>query len=153
MPSGPQPIDGKSLVPVLIAVRKASGRTPTTVFLKERLGRAVRTSRYRLVEWKPFGSDDDPEYELYDYQEDPLETEKPGWESPRRGGASRRDTFLAPAGRSTTKKLVFVSVGKKGSDTKSRNGPSGASHFWCLTPFSQPTPKPSFDNALGCAGR
>jgi hypothetical protein len=24
---------------------------------------------------------------------------------------------------------------EKGSDTKSRNGPSGASHFWCLTPF------------------
>ena len=24
---------------------------------------------------------------------------------------------------------------EKGSDTKSRNGPWGASHFWCLTPF------------------
>ena len=36
---------------------------------------AIRTPRYRLVEWKPFGSDRDPEYELYDYQEDPLETE------------------------------------------------------------------------------
>ena len=30
----------------------------------------------------------------------------------------------------------LILVGKKGSDTKSRNGPSGASHFWCLTPFS-----------------
>ena len=27
---------------------------------------------------------------------------------------------------------------KKGSGTKSRNGPSGASHFWFLTPFSDP---------------
>ena len=25
---------------------------------------------------------------------------------------------------------------KKVSGTKSRNGPAGASHFWCLTPFS-----------------
>ncbi len=28
-------------------------------------------------------------------------------------------------------------AGKKGSDTKSRNGPSGALHFWCRTPFSR----------------
>ncbi len=26
---------------------------------------------------------------------------------------------------------------KKGSGTNSRHGPSGASHSWCLTPFSQ----------------
>ncbi|MGV3486075.1 MAG: sulfatase-like hydrolase/transferase [Planctomycetaceae bacterium] len=40
-----------------------------------RLGRAIRTARYRMVEWKPVGaSKESAEYELYDYQSDPLET-------------------------------------------------------------------------------
>ncbi len=39
------------------------------------LGRAIRTPRYRMVEWKPIGgSDSDAEYELYDYITDPEET-------------------------------------------------------------------------------
>ena len=39
------------------------------------LGRAVRTERYRMVEWKKFGAPTETaEYELYDYQDDPLET-------------------------------------------------------------------------------
>jgi iduronate 2-sulfatase len=75
-PAGPQPIDGLSLVPVL--------RDPDTrirdhafhAYPKGRiLGRAIRTARYRMVEWKPIGgSQDKAEYELYDYQSDPLET-------------------------------------------------------------------------------
>jgi len=39
------------------------------------LGRAIRTERYRLVEWKKPGAPaDTAEFELYDYQADPLET-------------------------------------------------------------------------------
>lgn len=67
-PKGPQPIDGKSLVPVL---RKSAARVRDHayhVFPKRKLGRAIRTERYRLVEWGT-------EYELYDYQSDPHETE------------------------------------------------------------------------------
>lgn len=38
------------------------------------LGRAIRTDRYRLVEWRRFGADESAaEWELYDYLEDPLE--------------------------------------------------------------------------------
>jgi len=41
----------------------------------ERVGRAIRTNRFRMVEWKIPGADaSDAEYELYDYEEDPLET-------------------------------------------------------------------------------
>ena len=41
----------------------------------ERLGRAVRTSRYRLVEWKvPGRGEETADLELYDYESDPLET-------------------------------------------------------------------------------
>ena len=39
------------------------------------LGRAVRTRRYRLVEWKKPGMPPETaEFELYDYEKDPLET-------------------------------------------------------------------------------
>ena len=45
------------------------------VFPRGKLGRAVRTERYRLVEWRSTGkSNEDAEYELYDYKTDPLET-------------------------------------------------------------------------------
>ena len=40
----------------------------------ERLGRSIRTDRYRMVEWKVPGADASvAEYELYDYEKDPLE--------------------------------------------------------------------------------
>ncbi|MEN8695150.1 MAG: sulfatase [Akkermansiaceae bacterium] len=75
-PQGPQPIDGKSLVPVL--------RDPTArvrdhayhIFPKRKLGRAIRTERYRLIEWGE-------EYELYDYQEDPHETQNLATKKPK----------------------------------------------------------------------
>jgi iduronate 2-sulfatase len=49
----------------------------------ERLGRAIRTSRYRLVEWKKIGAaSDTAEFELYDYQTDSLETKNIAAEQP-----------------------------------------------------------------------
>ena len=39
------------------------------------VGRAVRTERYRLVEWKkPGAANETAEFELYDYETDPQET-------------------------------------------------------------------------------
>ncbi len=73
-PAGPQPVDGDSLVKVLKGEADSIRDHAYHCFPKGgRLGRAIRTSRYRLVEWKPFGSSAAPEYELYDYQHDPLE--------------------------------------------------------------------------------
>ncbi len=83
-PDGPQSIDGRSLVPVLrdpdVDVRDhASHCYPRG----RRLGRAIRTERYRLVEWKEFGAPTETaEYELYDYDEDPLETRNLASERP-----------------------------------------------------------------------
>jgi iduronate 2-sulfatase len=78
-PGGPQPVDGTSLVPVLKNPARAIKDHVYHVFPrgvrgKELLGRAVRTERYRLVEWKEAGAPAaSAEYELYDYTEDPLE--------------------------------------------------------------------------------
>ena len=85
-PTGPQPIDGKSLVPIL----RNPGRTVRDhayhCFPRggNRLGRAIRTKRYRLVEWKRWDdAADGAEYELYDYIEDPVETRNLASERPR----------------------------------------------------------------------
>lgn len=73
-PTGPQPIDGLSLVPVLKDPAHRVRDHAYHAYPKQKLGRAIRTERYRLVEWKSAGGDEAAEYELYDYQTDPLET-------------------------------------------------------------------------------
>ena len=74
-PSGPQPVDGVSLVPVL-KDRSARVRGHAYhAYPKGKMGRSIRTERYRMVEWKTPGKDtSDAEYELYDYEADPNET-------------------------------------------------------------------------------
>ena len=75
-PDVPQPIDGMSLVPVL---RDPSVRVRDHAYhvfpRGRRMGRAIRTDRYRLVEWKiPNEPEENAILELYDYKTDPLET-------------------------------------------------------------------------------
>jgi len=75
VPTGPQSIDGLSLVPVLNDPPARIRDHAYHVYPKRKLGRAIRTARYRMVEWKGLeGGDDTAQYELYDYQTDPLET-------------------------------------------------------------------------------
>ncbi|MFG0294495.1 MAG: sulfatase [Maioricimonas sp. JB045] len=74
-PDGPQPVDGVSLVPVLKDPAARVRDHAYHAYPKQKIGRAIRTERYRLVEWRPWGDADAPaEYELYDYESDPLET-------------------------------------------------------------------------------
>ena len=75
-PQVPQGMEGKSFVSVL---RDPALTTKNQIFhvypRGERIGRAVRTARYRLVEWKvPGAAADTADLELYDYETDPLET-------------------------------------------------------------------------------
>lgn len=82
-PAGPQPIDGDSFVNVLKGRSSDVGMHAFHCYPRRgRLGRAVRTARYRLVEWKPFGGTQPPEYELYDYEADPGETKNLAAEQP-----------------------------------------------------------------------
>jgi len=80
-PHNSQPLEGKSLVPVLKDSTAKNKDAIFHVFPRNRrpdgaiLGRAVRTERYRLVEWKkPGAPSSTADFELYDYQSDPLET-------------------------------------------------------------------------------
>jgi iduronate 2-sulfatase len=94
-PSGPQPIDGVSLVPVL---KNPNARVRDHAFHAyprgKKLGRAIRTQRYRLVEWR---NHSDPnagvDYELYDYKADPWETQNQYADRPKI--AKRLKTILS----------------------------------------------------------
>ncbi|QNL47966.1 sulfatase [Olivibacter sp. SDN3] len=74
-PSVEQPFDGTSLVPVLRNPKaKISDHAYHCFPRGGRLGRAIRTDRYRLVEWKKIGEPiESAEYELYDYQDSAVE--------------------------------------------------------------------------------
>ena len=84
-PNVPQGLDGLSLAPVL---RDPSHEIRDHAYhcypRRGRMGRAIRTERYRLVEWRSVATPDAPaEYELYDYVDDPgekrnLSSERPG---------------------------------------------------------------------------
>jgi iduronate 2-sulfatase len=82
-PEGPQPIDGISLVPVLNDPAARVDDHAYHCFQKQRLGRAIRTDRYRLVVWKNAGQPDNEEsVELYDYLNGPVETKNIAAERP-----------------------------------------------------------------------
>jgi iduronate 2-sulfatase len=72
----PQGLDGSSFV---AALKDPSAKTKEATFhvypRKNMMGRAVRSEHYRLVEWKVIGAAPDTAIlELYDYENDPLET-------------------------------------------------------------------------------
>lgn len=69
-PKVPQPLDGLSLVPVLRDPQKRLRDHAYHCFPRgERMGRAIRTERHRLVEWKvPGAPPETADLELYDYE-------------------------------------------------------------------------------------
>lgn len=73
VPSG---LDGTSFAGILKSPETRTRESVIHAYPRSgRIGRAIRTSRYRMVEWKnPGAGTETAEYELYDYQIDPLET-------------------------------------------------------------------------------
>lgn len=83
LPAAPG-LDGKSFAPLLEDAAAPHRDHAIHVYPRNKLlGRAIRTDRYRLVEWKEVGADPaTAEWELYDYETDSgesknLATEKP----------------------------------------------------------------------------
>lgn len=82
-PDGPQPIDGVSLSPVLKDPAVRVDDHAYHCYRIHRLGRAIRTDRYRLVVWKrPDQPDSEAAIELYDYQDGPVERRNIASEKP-----------------------------------------------------------------------
>jgi len=83
-PQVPQPLDGLSMVPVLKDPETRIRDHAYHSFPRGgRLGRAIRTDRYRLVEWKKIADTTETvEYELYDYQYGPVEVKNIAGEQP-----------------------------------------------------------------------
>jgi iduronate 2-sulfatase len=88
-PKVPQRLEGQSIVR---ALKRPNASTKEAIFHvyprnpRDKgpiLGRAVRTERYRLVEWKAAGGPpDSAEIELHDYKTDPAETRNLAKEKP-----------------------------------------------------------------------
>ena len=75
-PDGPQPIDGLSLAPVLRNPEARARDHITHCYPRhggKRSGWAIRTERYRLVQWGDPAKPAACVYELYDYKTDPVE--------------------------------------------------------------------------------
>lgn len=80
----PKNLDGQSIARTVLDPKVSTKDAIIHVYPRgNRLGRAVRTERYRLVEWKTIGAaPESAELELYDYEKDPLETENIAVERP-----------------------------------------------------------------------
>lgn len=81
----PKDLDGVSFASVVRDPANTVHDHVTHVYPRGgRLGRAIRDPRYRMVQWNRIGDrDEDAIIELYDYQNDPLETENVAEDHPQ----------------------------------------------------------------------
>ncbi|TWU36131.1 sulfatase-like hydrolase/transferase [Novipirellula artificiosorum] len=111
MPIG---LDGITLAAV-VRDPKAEGREFVTHVYprRDRLGRAIRNQRYRMVEWKrPGDAPDSADIELYDYQSDPLETKNLAEQFPDVVASMRKQLARQPEAKPQWKSVKDSSEAK-----------------------------------------
>lgn len=132
--------------------RTGSNKTPL-------IGRAIRTARHRLVEWKKIGTPaDSAELELYDYEADPLETKNLSAQQPSvvaelrallaRHPEAKPQIPAAPATQSTKDKPKQDRNALFNSKDKNKDGKLTREEFLANQPDPDEAPKrfPQFDS-------
>ena len=111
----PAGVDGSGLITALRDPYSQGKDSVIHVYPRgERLGRAIRTDRYRLVEWKvPGAPPETAELELYDYVTDPLEQKNIAGEDPKTVAALRSILNKYPE----AKKQITQSKSKASSES------------------------------------
>jgi iduronate 2-sulfatase len=126
-PTTPRVLDGRSFAATL---RDPQAPTKEAVFhcyprtrpgFGAVIGRAVRTARHRLVEWKPAGGPAaSAEYELYDYTADPLETKNLAASQPEVVARLRQLLDAQPEAKPQISAAASDAAGKTGKKKKKK---------------------------------
>jgi iduronate 2-sulfatase len=120
-------LDGKSFAKVLSEPSLSHRDHTIQVYPRSKeqtgqvLGRSIRTERYRLVQWKAWAAaDDTSDWELYDYQIDPLETKNLATERPEVLAQLRKFLDTHPQARSPVKDAQTTTANSPGSKPTDR---------------------------------
>ncbi len=113
--TAPTKIDGKSFAAAVRNPNLAARQYVTHVYPRgDKLGRAIRDSRYRMVEWNQIGAaDNNAEIELYDYESDPLERENVAGVNPDVVNMMRERLASQPEAKPQWKKAAREKKAKK----------------------------------------
>ncbi len=121
----PEGLEGSSLCGVLRDPQASGKKAVFHVYPRGKLmGRAVRTERYRLVEWKAIGQPaSSAVLELYDYEADPEETRNLAASQPEAAASLRALLAGQPEAKPQVRAAKASAEGKKGSAGKAGRKP------------------------------
>ena len=116
----PEGLDGVSLVNVLRDSKASVRDHAIHVYPRgQRVGRAIRTNRYRLVEWRTPGAEaKTAEWELYDYEADPEESKNLAEDQPTVVAELQSMLKRHPEARPQIKTTIVPTAASKASTKK-----------------------------------